>query len=112
MPQYEATVRGSVQDAADYLQKEITSSSASSELAEKYSLFSPDGKCCTVMIFEKYYMRNESRISLTITIDDLSSGTRVCATTSGGGQGAFFSFDWGAGKNFITTVSEIIDRMR
>jgi hypothetical protein len=112
MPEYEANVRGGVQDAADYLVNEITASSASSELVEKYSLFSPDGKCCTVLIFEKYYMRNESRISLTITIDDLAGATRVSATTSGGGQGAFFSFDWGAGRNFITTISDIIERMR
>lgn len=112
MPQYEASVRGSVQDAVYYLENEIVNSSASSKLVKKYMLYAPDGKTCAIMIFEKYYMRNESRISLTISVDDLAGTTRVCATTSGGGQGALFSFDWGAGKNYIKTISEIVERMR
>ena len=72
MPQYTANVNKSVQAAAEYLENEIVSSSMSTELLDKYSLDAENGKSCVIMVFEKYYMRNSSRISLTISIDDLN----------------------------------------
>jgi hypothetical protein len=112
MPQYETNVRKSVAEAADYLEQQIRESSLSAELLERYSLFGDGGKSCTIMIFEKYYMRNSSRISLTISIDDLKGSTRICATTSGGGESMLFSFDWGAGSSFIDSVIEIVNAMQ
>ena len=112
MPQYETIVRGSVKDAADHLENEVPQSAFSAELLERYSLDATDGKSCVVMVFEKYYMRNSSRISLTVSVDDLGGATRVCATASGGGQSTFFSFDWGAGENFVDTIADILNGLK
>ncbi len=57
-----------------------------------------------VMVLEKYYMRSSNRASLTVTIDDFGKDTKVHVVASGGSEGVFFRFDWGAGNNFANSV--------
>ncbi|HJF32897.1 MAG TPA: DUF6054 family protein [Sporosarcina psychrophila] len=61
-----------------------------------------------VAVFEKYYMRSSNRASLTVTIDNLAGQTKVHAVASGGSEGMFMRFDWGAGKNFANSVDEAL----
>ena len=61
-----------------------------------------------VCVLEKYYMRTSNRTSLTVTIDNLDNKTKVHAAASGGGEGVFFRFDWGAGGNFVNSVEEAL----
>ena len=53
-----------------------------------------------VVVLEKYYMRSSNRASLTVTTDNLEGQTKVHAVASGGSEGMFMRFDWGAGNNF------------
>jgi hypothetical protein len=56
------------------------------------------------MVFEKYFMRASNRASCTVVLT--GQGARsVDAIGSGGGQGALFSFSWGAEDSFVSTVS-------
>ena len=43
-------------------------------------------------------MRSSNRASLTVTIDNFDGKTKVHAVASGGSEGVFFRFDWGAGR--------------
>lgn len=60
-----------------------------------------------ILVFEKYYMRNSSRASLTVTIHNFDGHTKVTAIPSGGSQGMFLNFDWGAGDQFAGSVIQI-----
>jgi hypothetical protein len=57
-----------------------------------------------VVVLERYYMSSSNRASLTVTIDNLEGHTKVYAVASGGSEGMFMRFDWGAGNNFANSV--------
>ena len=61
-----------------------------------------------LLIYEKYYMRNSSRASLTVYITDFQGETEVEVIPSGGSQGMFFNIDWGAGDSFSESVQRIL----
>lgn len=62
-----------------------------------------------VVVLEKYYMRSGNRASLTVTIDNLDGQTKVHAVASGGSEGVFMRFDWGAGNNFANIVESALE---
>ncbi len=61
-----------------------------------------------LLVFDKYYMRNSSRASLTVTVFGSDASVAVDAVGSGGGQGALFKFDWGAGDQFVQVVQDVL----
>ncbi|QKE71293.1 hypothetical protein HPK19_00060 [Arthrobacter citreus] len=61
-----------------------------------------------ILVFEKFFFRNNSTATLTVTIDDFSSVTYVKCISSGNGEG-LFDFGWGAGKSFIRPIKEILE---
>lgn len=60
------------------------------------------------LVFEKYFMRVESRVALVVIIDNIYGSTDVRAISTGSSQGFFFKFDWGASENFANSVREIL----
>ena len=62
-----------------------------------------------VMVFEKYFMRASNRVSLTVVVSGSEGEVQVDAIGSGGGQGAIFSFSWGAEESFAGTVQRILN---
>jgi hypothetical protein len=61
-----------------------------------------------LMVFDKYYMRNSSRASLTVTVLGCGETIYIDAIGAGGGQGAFLNFSWGAEENFVDLVPQIL----
>ncbi len=97
-------------EAADIVRAEVARSGLSVECVSDYMAESPDGHVVVTLVFEKYFMRNSSRVSLTVTLHNLYGLTTVYATGSGGGQGALFSFDWGASTSMENTVACALER--
>jgi hypothetical protein len=61
-------------------------------------------------VVEKYFFRNSSRASLSVVIYALDEWhTLIEAVGSGGGQGLFFKFDWGAKESFEKAIPKILD---
>jgi hypothetical protein len=67
-----------------------------------------DGKSLGTLIFEKYYMRTKNNAALIVLIDDLKGFTEVRLIATGTSGGMIFTFDWGAGDNFIESVADIL----
>ena len=61
------------------------------------------------LVVEKFFFRNSSRASLSIVIKGDDYGTTIEAVGSGGGQGLFFKFDWGAKESFERAIPKILD---
>lgn len=99
--------RGSVEAVADLLTEEIQRSAMSCQLVDEVRCI-VGGYPVRVMVFDKYYMRVKNRASLTVVVTGENGSVRVDAIGSGGGQGAVFSFSWGAEENFVTTVEDIL----
>ena len=67
-----------------------------------------NGATVHMLVFDKYYMRNSSRASLTVLVLENGGTVFVDAVGSGGSQGALFNFSWGAEENFISIVADIL----
>ena len=61
-----------------------------------------------LMTFEKYFMRNNSRTSMSVMVTEQNEMITVDATASGGSESVLFKFDWGSSNNFISRLHEIL----
>jgi len=62
-----------------------------------------------IVIYEKYFMRNSSRASLVVTINNFNGVTEIESISSGSSQGMIFNFDWGAGDQFANSVKNLFE---
>ena len=83
------------------LEKEILASGASVELV---------GTARYDLGYDRYFMRNASRASLTLTLVGHGGTVQVSAIGAGGGTGAFTHFDWGTGDAFVQLVKKILSK--
>lgn len=61
-----------------------------------------------LLAFEKYFMRVKNRVSVNVLIYPFSDGIKIDVIGSGGGQGAFLSFDWGSEDSIIQSAGNIL----
>lgn len=90
--------------AADAINKAVVRGSVTGELIDYYEVREQSGYLA-VLVFEKHYWRAGNRLTLTVTVDDLSGRTRVHCVSGGGGEG-LFRFDWGASESFEDVVTD------
>jgi len=95
------------QEAAKLIDTQFTAHAISAERIDS-QLRERDGKQCILLVYEKYFMRNSSRATLTVMLDNLDGITTVHAVGSGGGQNALFNFDWGAKDDLIYQVEKAL----
>jgi hypothetical protein len=101
------TGKGNAGEIAGILQTEIQNSAMSCELVDSTTRTVGD-TAFYLMVFDKYYMRNSSRASLSVTVLGHGDTVYVDAIGAGGGQGALFNFSWGAEENFVDLVPQIL----
>lgn len=94
--------------AAHLVRQQVEASGTSVECVGDYVNRSPDGREVIMLVFEKYYMRNSSRASLSVVMESLNDQTWVGYLGSGGGQGAVFRFDWGTAEDFASVVTSAL----
>ena len=101
--------KGSVTDISNIISNGVLNSGLSCELVESVQRTS-GSFTMYVTVFEKYYMRASNRASLTVIVTGIDDDICVDAIGSGGGQGAIFSFSWGAEEDFAGTVKKILKK--
>jgi hypothetical protein len=101
------TGRGSASEIAAMLSEEIQGSAMSCELVDSVSRELGETSF-HLLVFDKYFMRNSSRASLTVSVIGRQGQVIVDAIGSGGGQGALFNFAWGAEEDFVSVVEDIL----
>lgn len=97
----------SIGQCAELIHSAIVDGSVTGELLDRHEVRSPDGLKCLVMVYEKHYWRAGNRLTLTVTIDNMSGRTRVHTVGGGGGEG-LFRFDWGASQSFEGVVQDAL----
>ena len=97
----------SIGQCAELIHSAIVDGSVTGELLDRHEVQSPDGLKCLVMVYEKHYWRAGNRLTLTVTIDNMSGRTRVHTVGGGGGEG-LFRFDWGASQSFEGVVQDAL----
>ena len=96
----------SPREAADVAEQELEKSVSMVRLDE-YCLQTGEGEV-VMRLFEKYYIRAGNRVTLTLLAHNVGGVTHVHLAAGGGGNGAIFRFDWGAGENFAELAEDAL----
>ncbi len=110
MAKYEKCMTGQFGLVIDRLHRDIMDSGMSMNLVDESNYSIGDTKIA-VRVYDKYFMRNSSRASLSLTVAANGDDIFVSAIGAGGGQGIIFNFSLGAESEMVAIVEESLNRM-
>lgn len=108
MAKYEKNIVGDFNTIVSGLDQAIMGGGVSMNLVDENTFTSGDMNIL-VRVYDKYFMRNSSRASLSLTVVDDGNTVYVSAIGAGGGQGVVFNFSWGVEDELVAIVSEYFD---
>ena len=110
MAKYEKTVSGQFEDVLHHLENDIGSSGITMNIVDESNYIYGDTNVA-VRVYDKYFMRNGNRASLSLTVVGNGSDIFISAIGSGGGQGILFNFSLGAESDMVAVVKKSVERM-
>jgi hypothetical protein len=106
---YEKTITGQFDHVLDHLRNDISNSGMSTRLVDE-SYHSSGNTQIAVLVYDKYFMRNGNRASLSLTVVGYGREVFISAIGSGGGQGIFLNFSLGAEDNLVAIVQKSVEQ--
>lgn len=110
MAKFEKKITGNFEEIINKLQNEIINSGISMNLVDE-SNYSLGDTNVAVRVYDKYFMRNGNRASLSLTVAGHGNDIFVSAIGAGGGQGVIFNFSLGAEEELVDIVRFCIEQM-
>jgi len=110
MAKFEKTIYTSLPNLVSKLESAILHSGISMRVVEE-SVYVSHPLKVTTKVYDKYFMRNSSRASLSLTIIEDGRTTHVIAIGAGGSQGVIFNFSWGAESELVREVQAQLEKM-
>ncbi|HWT75690.1 MAG TPA: DUF6054 family protein [Mobilitalea sp.] len=110
MAKYETVIKGQFDEVLSRLHEDIMNSAMSMNLVDESNHASGDTNIA-VRVYDKYFMRNGNRASLSLTVVSHENEIFISAIGAGGGQGVIFNFSLGAEDELVAVVQESIERM-
>ncbi|HHX56263.1 MAG TPA: hypothetical protein GX705_07940 [Clostridiales bacterium] len=110
MAKYEKSVIGDFGQIVNQLENHIMRDAMSMNLVDA-SDFSSGDINIAVRVYDKYYMRIESRASLSLTVVSHDNHVFISAIGAGGGRGIYFNFDYGAEADMVSIVQRSVEGM-
>ncbi len=102
------TGKGNAQELMQMIIEDVQNAGVSNSLVDS-CVRETDGVRSVFLVFERYYYRSQNRASLSVLIvEDKYGNVTIDAIGSGGGQGVFFSFSWGAEDDFVRILENIL----
>ncbi len=111
MAKYETTMTGQFESVVDRLESDIVNSGMTMNLVDQSNYSIGDTKIA-VRVYDKYFMRNGNRASLSLTIVGLDDDLFISAIGAGGGQGIILNFSLGAESEMVAVVEASVNRMK
>jgi hypothetical protein len=108
MAKFEIRVQGDFQTILTKLNKDITSDLC--DLVDESNYEDANIKMA-VRVYDKYFVRNGNRASLSVNIVDNGYEVFISAIGAGGGRGGFFNFSLGAESALTNIVVKSISQM-
>lgn len=110
MALYETTVYGDFTTVVHLLKQDILASGTSMQLVDHSECtFGVVHTAC--MVFDKYYCRNSSRASLSVTVVSDGAQVYVSAIGAGAGQGIFINITFWAEDAILACVVQSVEKM-
>jgi hypothetical protein len=96
---------GNIHALADELKMRFPHTGASCLLVEEARNANDD---TILLVFDKYYMRVENRVSLSVMIYPFMNRTKVEVIGSGGGRSLFFRYNWGSETSLTRSMGRLL----
>ncbi len=110
MAKYEKTITGQFEEVVNQLQKDINNSGITMNLVDESNYTISETKIA-VRVYDKYFMRNGNRASLSLTVVGSNDNIFISAIGAGGGSGIIFNFSLGAESEMVEIVQRSIEHM-
>lgn len=110
MAKYETTITAQFEEVVSHLQEDITNSALTMNLVDE-SNYTSGATNIAVRVYDKYFMRNGNRASLSLTVVGNGRDIYISAIGAGGGQGIIFNFSLGAEEEMVAVVQDSIEGM-
>ena len=110
MAKYERNIMGQFEEVINRLQNDIDNSGVTMNLVDESNYTSGDTKIA-VRVYDKYFMRNGNRASLSLTVVGRGNDIFISAIGAGGGQGILFNFSLGAEEDMVAIVRRSLERI-
>jgi hypothetical protein len=75
---------------------------------QDYKVANDDANAIAILVFERYFFRNNSTATLTITVSNFEGDTTLKCISTGNGEG-IFDIGWWAGKSFIKPIRKMFN---
>lgn len=111
MAKFEKKIIGDFNYVVNKLEEEIINSAVSMNLVDE-SNYNIGNMNIAVRVYDKYFMRNGNRASLSLTVVGHDSEIFISAIGAGGGQGIFFNFSLGAEDDMVYVVKSCIENIK
>ncbi|WP_336881221.1 DUF6054 family protein [Priestia koreensis] len=108
MAKYEKAIIGQFDEVVERLDQDISNSGISMKLVDETNYTLGDAKVA-VRVYDKYFMRNGNRASLSLTVVGHDQTVFVSAIGAGGGQGIFLNFSLGAEDDMVRIVRSSLE---
>ena len=103
MAKYEKHLIGDFAQVLNKINGDVINSAMTMNLVDQSDYEDGETKIA-VRVYDKYFMRNSSRASLSLTILGVGESLFVTAIGAGGGQGIIFNFSLGAESDMVRLV--------
>lgn len=110
MAKFEKLITGNFESVVQEIDKAVMDNGLSMNLVDQ-SDYELNGSKIAIRVYDKYFMRNKSRASLTVSIIAHEHEIFISAIGAGGGQGAFFNYSLGAETEMMEIVSNYVNKM-
>ena len=110
MAKFEKLVYGDFDSIVSRLNSDILEGGLSMNLVDQSDCRTGNIRAA-VRVYDKYFMRNGNRASLSLTVIDGGNGVFISAIGAGGGSGVLFNFSLGAETELTDIVADSLDRM-
>jgi len=110
MAKYERLVHGNFKEIIAQLNEDILNNGLSMNLVDE-SNYEKETTKIAVRVYDKYFMRNGNRASLSVTAFGSDDEIFITAIGAGGGSGVIFNFSLGAESELTDVVADSITRM-
>ena len=90
---------GNIDQVFAHLDKTVTAHATTCQAVGTYGCAFGDARVI-LRVYEKYYIRNSSRASLTVLMTSRNDTVDVKIVSSGGSASAVMKFSWGAEEDF------------
>ncbi|KQL18382.1 DUF6054 family protein [Cytobacillus solani] len=111
MAKYENTLTGEFEKVVKHLENDIGNSGISMKLVDDSNHMMGTTKIA-VRVYDKYFMRNGNRASLSLTVVGDNHNIFISAIGAGGGSGVFLNFSLGTENEMVEIVKKSVEQMK